>query len=158
MSKDAVISKMKSDVQTFGWHCLSVHPREGEAGESFTYTIGLAESFGHPEIMLFGLGKKTAHGILSDCVDKIRSGTRFLPNVEYADVIGGGYKVLFREVRLECLSEYFGLAVRYYEGKSFHGLVMFWPDKDHRFPWQEPDSNAQREALDIVQPFNPADA
>lgn len=157
MNTDKVVAKMKSDVATFGWHCLSVLPREGQAGEKFTYTIGLKRSYDHPEIMVFGLHNQTSQGILHDCVEMIRNGVRFLPDVEYADILGGGYKVVFRTVRPECISEYFGLATRFYENEEFSGLVMFWPDKAHCFPWQEASSTAQREALTIVQATLPAD-
>jgi hypothetical protein len=158
MNNENVVTKMRSDVQTFGWHCLSVHPREEEIGAQFTYTIGLSETFGHSEIMIFGLNSKVSHGILSDCVEMIRNGTTFRPDIGYPGVIGGDYKVMFKEVRRDCLPEYFGAAVRFYGDKDFRGLVMFWPDKSHCFPWQETRSTEQREALDIVQQVNPADA
>ena len=151
MSKEKVIAKMRSDVERFGWHCLSVHPGEGKVGTHVTYTIGLTETFDHPEIMIFGLSNKISHGILSDCVQMIREGTVFQPNVEYPEVISGEYKVVFKEVRPEYLPEYFGAAVRFYKDKHFSGFVMFWPDKEHKFPWQETNLTAQREALDVVQ-------
>jgi hypothetical protein len=156
MSHEKIIERARSDVQTFGWHCISVVPGEGESGENFTYTIGLSETFGHPEIMIFGLNSNTSHGILSDCVQQIREGTRFQAGVEYSEVLGGGYKVIFKKVRAECLPEYFGAAVRFYDGKEFEGIVLFWPDRDHLFPWQDSVSSAQREAVDIVQPSDSA--
>lgn len=151
MNNDNVVTKMQSDVQRFGWHCLSVRPRAGETGAQFTYTIGLSETYCHPEIMIFGLDSKASHGILSDCVEMIRNGTVFQPDIEYPDIIGGDYKVMFKGVRKDCLPEYFGAAVRFYRDKKFRGLVMFWPDKNCCFPWQEVSSTAQREALDIVE-------
>jgi hypothetical protein len=156
MIKANFITKMQSNVQTFGWHCLSVYPQEGVVGARFTYTIGLSETFGHPEIMIFGLDSKVSHGILSDCVEKIRNGTTFQSNFEYPGVIGGGYKVIFKEVRTDFLPEYFGAAVRFYGDNDFRGLVMFWPDKGNCFPWQEARSTEQQEALDMVQQANPA--
>jgi len=158
MNSENIVTKMRSDVQHFGWHCLSVHPRDGEAGAQFTYTIGLSETFAHPEIMIFGLDGKVAHGILSDCVEMIRKGAAFQPEVEYAGVIGGDYKVMFKVVRKDFLPEYFGAAVRFYGNRDFDGLVLFWPDKRGRFPWQEAVSSAQREALDIVEQADLANA
>jgi hypothetical protein len=151
MNNENILTKMQLDVHRFGWHCLSVHPRAGEAGSQFTYTIGLSETFGHPEIMIFGLDSKVSHGILHDCVNMIRNGTVFLPNVAYPGVIGGDFKVLFKVVRKDCLPEYFGAAVRFYDDQDFHGAVMFWPDKHGCFPWEASGSTAQREALDIVE-------
>jgi hypothetical protein len=151
MSKESVMAKLRSDVETFGWHCLSVHPKAGEEGAHFTYTIGLTETLAHPEIMIFGLGSKVSHQILTDCVGMIREGTTFQPDVEYENVVGGNYKVVFKTMKPEFLPEYFGTAERFYNGKPFIGLVMFWPDKEHRFPWQETNSASQREALNVVQ-------
>ena len=151
MNNENIVIKLRSDVQRFGWHCLSVHPCAGESESQFTYTIGLSETFSHPEIMIFGLDSKVSHGILGDCVEMIRNGTAFRPNVEYSGVIGGDFKVMFKVVRKDCLPEYFGAAVRFYSGQDFHGLVMFWPDKHGCFPWDEARSTAQREALDIVE-------
>lgn len=158
MSKESILSKLRADVQTFGWHCLSVYPRKGEEGAAFTYTIGLGATFEHPEIMIFGLDREVSHGILQDCVQMIRDGARFLPDTEYSKVIGGTYKVVFKRVRPECLPEYFGAAARYYAGRPFSGLILFWPDKVHRFPWQEASSTAQREAMNLVEPHDQADA
>ncbi|WP_071849908.1 DUF4262 domain-containing protein [Duganella sp. HH105] len=150
MTREKIVEKIRADILEFGWHCLSVFPSEGQDGENFTYTVGLVESFSHPEIMIFGLSNKTSHGILTDCVEKVGNGKVFRSDVEYDDVIGGDYKVLFKEVRSEFLSEYFGAAARYYGSKEFSGLVMFWPDKNRRFPWDETQSDAQREGLSIV--------
>lgn len=151
MSKESVMAKLRSDVETFGWHCLSVQPVAGEEEVQFTYTIGLTETLAHPEIIIFGLGSKLSHQILSDCVNMIRDGTTFQPNVEYENVVGGTYKVVFKAMTAEFLSEYFGAAFRYYDGEPFIGLVMFWPDKEHRFPWQEQNTAGQREALNVVE-------
>lgn len=89
-------------------------PRAGETGSQFTYTIGLSKTFGHPEITIFGLDSKVSHEILSDCVEMIRNGTAFLPDVKYPGVVGADYKVMFKAVRKDCLPEYFGAAVRFY--------------------------------------------
>ena len=117
----------------------------------FTYTIGLAETLAHPEIMIFGLPNKVSHQILTDCVAMVRNGTTFKPDIEDENVLGGNYKVVFKTMKEEFLREYFGTAVRYYKSKAFIGLVMFWPDKEHRFPWQESNAAGQREALNVVQ-------
>jgi Domain of unknown function (DUF4262) len=76
MSKESVMAKLRSDIETFSWHCLSVHPKAGEKGEHFTYTIGLTEKLAHPEIMIFGLGSKVSDEILTECVDLVRSGVQ----------------------------------------------------------------------------------
>jgi len=145
-----VLEKMHRNIDEYGWHCLSVAPRVGESGASFTYTIGLQATYGHPEIMIFGLHSKTAHGILSDCVDKINAGTKFCLNQPISEVIGGGYKVMFKAIKAEYYSEYLGAALSYYGDRPFDGIVLFWPDKDHRFPWESAQTGSQTEAVNIV--------
>ena len=151
MSEDTIVARIRSNVRTYGWHCLTVLPRLGEGGAEFTYTIGLSETFAHPELMIFDLSSSASHGILSGCVEMIRNGTRFRPGPEYPDVLAGDYNVAVKQVREECMSEYFGSAMRYYGDQPFSGLVMFWPDKEHRFPWQDSASAEQQEALSIVE-------
>jgi GNAT superfamily N-acetyltransferase len=51
-------------IEEYGWHCLHIAPRTGGQGAHFTYTIGLVASYQHPELMIFGLGREKAHGIL----------------------------------------------------------------------------------------------
>ena len=150
MNHAKILGKIENDIARYGWHCLSVNACEGEEGAPFTYTIGLQATHHHPEIMIFGLSNQTAHGILTDCVELIRNGQRFQPGLEYADVIGGGYKVIFREVRAEHLPEYFGAACRYYKEAPFSALILFWPNNQHCFPWAGEGGSPQDEALDLI--------
>jgi hypothetical protein len=94
----AADAKVRTDVDKFGWHCLNVWPSKGEDGPAFSYTIGL--TFGHPEVMVFGLEDK-AHGILSECVGLVRNGKKLIANTPNAEVLSGGYDVIFKPVRQE---------------------------------------------------------
>mgnify|MGYP001816888950 CR=1 FL=1 len=145
------INKARENVDRFGWHCVHVLPRKDEDYVPFAYTIGLVESFNHPEIMIFGLGKDTAHGILSDCVDLIRGGTVLSTDSLVANILAGNFDVQFRPVRRQFFSDYLGHACRFYGEDTFKALVLFWPDKTGRFPWESGNPLSQREALDIAE-------
>ena len=151
MGTAEVMAKVASDVHRFGWHCMSVAPRVGESGSHWTYTVGLLETFNHPEIAIFGLDSKMAHGILSDCVEAIRAGTRYPTDVAVAGVVKGDFLVEFRSVKAECLREKFGAAARYYDARPVEVVVMFWPTKEGKFPWEISTPSGQEEALTIVQ-------
>lgn len=58
-------AQVTRDIREYGWHCLHVLPRAGEEGVGFTYTIGLIESYDHPELMIFGLGREREHIVSS---------------------------------------------------------------------------------------------
>lgn len=142
-------AKVRNDIEQYGWHCLNVWPQKGDARPGFSYTIGLSHSYGHPEIMIFGLGDR-AHGILTGCANLIKEGVRFFPNQPNSEVLSGNYEVIFKPMRNECFAEYLGTALRFYGRRPFEALVMFWPDKEHRFPWESSEPNLQAEALQIV--------
>ena len=150
MGTAEVMAKVASDVERFGWHCMSVAPRQGETGNSWSYTVGLYEKLNHPEIAIFGLSSKTAHGILSDCVEAIRAGRRYPLNTPVSGVVKGDILVEFRLVKSEHLREKFGAATRYYGEKPLQVSVMFWPTKEGKFPWQTSTLTGQEKAVDVV--------
>jgi hypothetical protein len=142
--------KVADDIQQYGWHCLSVAPRVGEEGASFTYTIGLAASFKHPELMIFGLADDKSHTILCECVNMIKGGTCFPTNEPVSDVVAGDIKVIFKPIRKDRFGEYLGTAIRYYGHRNFDAYVLFWPDKENHFVWESSNLSLQEEALNVV--------
>ena len=127
--------KIADNIEKYGWHCLHIAPCE-EDEEPFSYSIGFAESYGAPEVLVFGLPREKAHGLLNACASALKEGHGITPDVEDPELLSGGYKVVFKSVRPECFGEYLGTAERYYQGKPFGAVVMFLPDREHRFPWQ----------------------
>lgn len=123
-------------IRDYGWHCLHVWPDE-DGQQAFAYTIGFAESFGAPEVLVFGLPRDKAHAVLGVCADLLRAGHVIQTDVEVPDVLTGDYRVVFRPLRDECRGEYLGTAERYYGDQPFGAVVMFFPDREHRFPWQD---------------------
>ena len=132
-------------------HCLHVLPTQ-EGQDRFTYSIGFAESYAAPEVLIFGLEQQKAHALLNECAVLLKSGRGIQPNVEDPDVLAGGYKVVFRPVRQDCLGQYLGTALRYYQARPFGAVVMFIPDRHHRFSWQSGyDGTPAKESLTIVE-------
>ena len=127
--------RISDNIREYGWHCLHIFPTE-PGQDCFSYSIGFAESFGAPEVLVFGLPREKAHALLNECANLLKSGHPIEPDVENSEVLAGGYHVVFRRVREECFGEYLGTALRYYRERPFSALVMFLPDREHRFPWQ----------------------
>lgn len=144
-------SKVATDIRRYGWHCLHVFPTQDDEGVCFTYSIGFTESYGAPEIAVFGLPQEKAHALLSECASLLRNGHTIQLGVEDPNILAGGYTVVFKPARPACMGEYFGTAMRHYGGKAFTVAVMFLPDRQHRFPWQaDYDYMPADEALAIV--------
>jgi hypothetical protein len=139
-----------ANIKKYGWHCLHVFSNQADRTQ-FTYTIGLTETYGVPEIMVFGLPHDRGHGVLSACAALIKEGHRFETDMPDENVLMGGYKVIFKSAKPQCFDEYFGTAMRYYGPKKFEAMVMFIPDKHHHFPWKINYAGAPAtEALSIV--------
>ncbi len=121
-------------IREHDWHCLQVFA-EDPSMDAFSYTIGLHERFGAPEVIVFGLEKQQAHGVLSRCVERLRDGHALLTGLRDGEILRDGYGVVFKPLRREHYDEYVGTALRYYADAEFAALVMFLPDREHRFAW-----------------------
>ncbi len=143
--------KIADNIRKYGWHCLHVAACDGDE-EPFSYSIGFAEAHGAPEVVIFGLPGEKAHALLNACAGALKRGHVIRPDVEDPQLLSGGYSVVFRRIRAEWFDEYLGTVQRYYGAKPFDAVVMFLPDREHRFPWQAGyDYIPMAEALAIVR-------
>lgn len=139
----------KENIDTHGWESVYVFD-EKETKQPYLYSIGLEQTFNHPEVVIFGLARKTMHGILSDIVHDIKNGVVFEKNKRIANVISSDFEVMFKAIKEEYYSEYLGIAKDYYK-KPFRAWIMFWPDKNNVLPLEECcELDIQDEALNIV--------
>jgi len=92
-SRDHVRLELAQIIDTHGWAVQGV---KGETdADSWAYTVGLVERFGHPELVVTGISMKAASGLLNDVADRVRDGERFVP-AETIDL--GGVDVGFAAV------------------------------------------------------------
>src|SRR3954447_9926996 len=78
-------------VKQYGFTMIAV---TGE--RPWTYTIGLAQTLGHPELVVTGLPDCCASTVMNRLVDRIREGERF--GAESPDTELEGWTVRFRSV------------------------------------------------------------
>jgi hypothetical protein len=131
--------KVISDIKEYGWHVVKVFSKRG--GPDFAYSIGLYESFGHPEILVVGLGLDTMHQIINNVGADVKTGKTFHAGFQYADILDN-YDCAFREVLKDYYADLFGWGISHYQGTGFPAVQCVWPNRDHRFPWDlDPDSN-----------------
>src|SRR5262249_53986273 len=82
-------------VRQFGWYAASISDHE----PPFLYTIGLMQSFNHPDLILFGLDADNTHALFSQLVDDIRAGKSYAEASVKSVIIGGDeHRVGFRRV------------------------------------------------------------
>ena len=134
-SSDADDQRIIDNVRDFGWHLVGVEA--DEEGPGFVYSVGLYQTFQHPEVVLFGLRDvSTMAEIVNAIGEEVRRGASWEDWIE-SDQFLGDYLCIFRKVPREHYREYFGCALWYYEHDDFPVLQCVWPDRAQQFPWND---------------------
>jgi len=131
---DKAEKKLLADIKKTGWHVIIV-PAD-EEGPGFAYSIGLYETFGHPEIIILGLKGEVAHGLINRIGDAVRQGKKFTSEKFYSGIVEG-FKCFLLAVAEKNYEEHVGYA-RWYYGKPFPLLQCIFPTATGKFPWQWP--------------------
>jgi hypothetical protein len=103
---------------------------------SFAYSIGLNQTYDHPEIICFGLPNDLGHAILNDVNEIIRQQGPIKAGKEYDSIFKDG-RATFLEVDDRNIEDYFGVAIEYYKEKKVKALQLIWTDRNDKFPWEE---------------------
>jgi Domain of unknown function (DUF4262) len=142
IAADAGEQKLLDDVAKFGWHCMNVFG--DEAHEPFAYTVGLFETYGHPELLIYGLPRDIAHSVLSIAADAAAN-KKPLNLGEPTDELLEGHACVFVPVPLSEYPEHVGFARWYYKSDQFPVQQVVWPSKSGKFPWRPETSTAFRQ-------------
>jgi len=138
--------KLLDDVNKFGWHCVNVFGDSEH--EPFSYTIGLFHTYGHPELLIYGLPREIARTVLNVAAEAAASGKAMDLN-QPTDELLEGYACVFVPVPLVDYPEHVGFARWYYDGDNFPVQQVVWPSKTGLFPWH-PEASVEFRAKQPV--------
>lgn len=130
--------KLLANIQKHGWYCNYIKGKEGEP--SFAYTIGLSASYGHPEVIIFGLSMESAYGLLSD-VATLAAKRHSIDMSRPVDKLLKNLPCYFIEVPAQERDRYALSARWYYEGLNFPMFQLVWPSQSGLFPWDYDDQS-----------------
>lgn len=150
----AMREKIEGDIEQVGWSSIGVFNAVGdEPTPSFTYTIGLRETYDHPELIVYGLEAETAHGLIASAVDLLKEGAVLEDGGRYAKVLRG------HDVAARLVPEpgYPLNVARMYYGDDVRAVQLVWPDAAGKFPWEE-DFDQQFDGLQVFPDGTEADA
>lgn len=124
-------------VREHGWFAASISDHE----PPFLYTIGLLQSFNHPELIIFGLDSDNSYALFSQLVRDIRATKSYAAPGVYAISIGEDeHRIAIRPVHFTQHELYLGFALGYYRDHgNWDGLValqVFWPESSGKFPYE----------------------
>ena len=136
-------------VEDFG--CSVVSVKRTSHGPGWSYTVGVFDTTGKPEIITVGLLPETAHSALNGAAKLLRAGVD-LTQGRQGDLVGQ-VDCEFRPVDQKWVEHLMGWAVWYYEGDKFPVLQAVYPDLQNRFPGEEGFDKAFEQPL--MQPGAP---
>ena len=146
-AEQKVLQDAAKDIAEQGVHI--VHVPSSQDGPGFSASIGLWFHYEHPEVIVFGMSDEEAEDLLNAVADAADEGTSFKPGVNYQDLLVG-YPVRFLPLPTDKVTEYLKTAERVYHGVEFPVLQLVWPDKEHRWPWEEGVREGFRDSQPIV--------
>lgn len=141
VAEDPQEQKVIDDVNKYGWHCVGIHA-EGDLGP-YAFTIGLQHTYGHPELIMFGLQSTVAHAVFNIVVQAIQQG-KPIDLSSPTDELLEGYPCVFVKVPESEYEEHVGFCRWFYQGDSFSLYQIVWPNRAGHFPWHPSASEAFR--------------
>lgn len=129
------LQRVAADIEQFGWHVIQVNG--GGTSLGFCFTIGLTETYGHPELLLYATGPEVGGmaTYLKPIVEQIAAGKRFVDGDKCPEAFKQ-HTGAFRQVLDRYKPAVVGTALNYYDEKPFDLLQLYWPDGQGHFPWQ----------------------
>ena len=142
VAKDEPERIVLSNIAEYGWHCVNVLEDDGHPPWSFT--IGLYETWNHPELIIIGRSRATSYEMLKTIADDIELNDP--PNLTDPDgQLLLGMKCHFLEVNTRYYSDYVGFALWFYRKRRFPLYQIVWPNNDGLYPWDEMAPKALKE-------------
>ena len=112
-----------------------IHVGAYETTPSFSYTIGLNQLHGHPELMVTELPVNNAHNILHSAFDRVAEGERFTHLDRAFRVVSLALPACFLRLTPEVRDQLLTLASWVNNRDEFDALQCVWPDAAGLFPW-----------------------
>lgn len=127
-------AKALADIEKYGLHVISVMEDDGHA--PFTYSIGIEQSLGMPELIVIGLKSNVAHSAINECYRQMKEGGEIAPGARVAGLLGGDFECLIGEASSERVADYMHWARWLYKGHPFRAYQIIWPSTTGVFPWE----------------------
>lgn len=127
-----IIAERRQEIVEYGFVPQPVGGSEDQP--SFLYTIGLTETWNHPELFVVALSPEQAYQMVESLVERIDAGERFDTPAFVSEILT--VPVAVRPLEQEAVDNNSGLAQDML-GRSITGVQVYWPDEAGLMPWEE---------------------
>jgi Domain of unknown function (DUF4262) len=132
-------------IRKHGW--FGTHVAPDDEGPGFSYTTGFWLKFDFPELIVFSLGRQTAHDTFWHMYHELEAGRRF-PIGEPTEAIFENCAAVLLPVSRHQYHPHLGWSRWFYAGDDFQCLQLVFPDPSGRFP----RSSGSSESFQAAQP------
>jgi hypothetical protein len=122
VDRNELLDKTKLNIQKFGLHVIMVSSES--YNPTFAYSVGLTETYNHPEIICFRLPSDLSHQIINDIAEIIKQTGAIKTDKEYDNIFKDS-RAVFLKVHKRNIDDYFGVALEYYKDKVFDAYNSF---------------------------------
>jgi hypothetical protein len=133
VDRNELLKETKLNIGKFGLQVILVSSTR--YSPSFAYSIGLWETYKHPEIICFDLPNDMGHAIINDVAEMVKHGVRIQISEDYDDIFKDS-RATFLQVDKRNIGDYFGVALEHYKGEQFEAVQLIWTDRNNKFPWE----------------------
>lgn len=119
--------------------CQLMHVAADDVCPAFSYTAGVYDDSGKPELITVGLPSKTAHSALNEAVSLMREGVDLTVG-RHRDIVGD-VEVFFRKADPKWLHQVMLRADWFYDSEDVPVLQLIYPDLQNRFQDEDDSFN-----------------
>ncbi len=127
--------RVARDIERYGCHVISVFDPDGRL-PSFSYSIGIQDSSGAPDVIVFGLRPELAGYLVNEYNRRLRKGKRFKRGRKYFGFLQG-FPVYFEPARRARYVRYAYGCARYYGEREYSMVQLVWPSTKGVWPWNK---------------------
>ncbi len=128
--------EVEKNIREYGCHVYSVLAAEDGSSPSFSYSIGLQDSAGVPDVIVLGEGSRISKSMIDAYQEFALSGIRFEPGRRYAGFLGGGFEVYIEPVTSNAVFDFMLGCVRWYGKRPWRAVQIVYPSVQGVWPWE----------------------
>lgn len=136
MTKTPGDLEVEKNIREYGCHVYSVLAAADGSSPSFSYSIGLEDSAGVPDVIALGENAQIGKSMIDAYQEFALSGLRFEPGRLYPGFLGGGFEVYVEPVILNAVVDFMLGCVRWYGERPWRAVQIVYPSVQGVWPWE----------------------
>lgn len=132
--------QVADNIRRHGCHVYSVLASAEDAPEfspPFSYSIGLVDSLGVPDVIVLGESARIGKSMIDAYQEFSAAGRRFEPGHRHGGFLGGGFEVYVEPVSLDAVRPYMLGCLRWYRERPWRAAQIVFPSVQGTWPWDD---------------------